>query len=140
MKKNTCLKDRLLIISLISFMLVACGEQRKSGFEIVCDHFDALEKHPNLANMSKEDRFDFVDNLVNQSLKPTDGAYEVWKILSTNPKYRYSLFRDTSIEVTGKPLSCPSMERLSSTVKERVYTRSNHLPPNVKRMKDATWD
>lgn len=140
MKKNTRLKAKLLIISLISFMLLGCGEQRKSSFDIVCDHFDALEKHPNLANMSKEERFDFVDNLVNQSLKPTDDAYETWKLLSTNTKYRYSLFKDTTIEITGKPLSCPSMERLSSTVEEKIYTQSNDLPPNVKRMKDATWD
>lgn len=133
-------KKSTFSICLILLLVSACGQNSQSGFDIVCEHFDALEKHPNLADMSKEERFDFVDNLVNQSLKPTDDAYETWKLLSTNTKYRYSLFKDTTIEITGKPLSCPSMERLSSTVKEKVYTKSNVLPSNVTTMKDATWD
>lgn len=133
-------KKSTFSICLILLLVSACGQNSQSGFDIVCEHFDALEKHPNLADMSKEERFDFVNSLIKQSLKQGDDAFAAWKLLSTNPEYRYSLFKQASIEITGKPLACPSMERLSSTVKEKVYTKSNVLPSNVTTMKDATWD
>lgn len=111
-------KESTLSIYLILLLVSACGQNSQSGFDIVCDHFDALDKHPNLSNMSKEERFKFIDDLVEKGIPKEDYGYISWDLLNTPPEEKYSIFSTAAQEVTGKPWSCPSMEKLAPTIEE----------------------
>lgn len=130
-----------LIVLIAALLLISgCDKPKKSGFDIICEHFEALEKQPSLANMSKEQRFDFINNLVEKSLSKEDHGYITWNALSTLPEAKYEIFKLAATETTEKPWSCQSMARLAPTVEEGGFVEFKTLPPNTTTMKNATWD
>lgn len=135
----TPLKTKSIILLSVLLIVVGC-ETQPTGFDLVCQYFNDLEKENGLKGMSEDERFVFIDSRIKKNLLADDYAYITWEALILSPEERYSLFSEAAKEVTKREWSCQSMQRLSASVVYKAIDPANKPPKGVVRMRGAKWD
>lgn len=133
------LKTKFIILLSVLLIVVGCATQ-PTGFDLVCQYFNDLEKENGLKGMSEDERFVFIDSRIKKNLLADDYAYITWEALILSPEERYSLFSEAAKEVTKREWSCQSMQRLSASVVYKAIDPANKPPKGVVRMRGAKWD
>lgn len=113
------LVGRLLLVAITACALVACSNARELGK--VCSAFKELSTQPGIETMTREQRMDFVDRRVTESLwcmSPVNGLWE--NVPNYEATARYRMFRRTAEDLLAGSWECPDMERLAPTLSEPV--------------------
>ncbi len=104
----------LLVVSIVS-----CSYEQENEFDVVCHQFDKLESKLSSENLSNEQRYIFINRLVDESLtRESDANQGFDAVLYAVPSERYDIYRSVVQEITNKEWTCESMKKLFATIGE----------------------
>lgn len=102
--------SRLLII-FIFVVLTACSQ--KNDFDTLCTYFDLLEKETKLNEMTAQDKFNYINNLIKLNLKLDSDARVSWNaIVNLAAEKRYQMFIEAAYGSSKKTWQCSSMKMI----------------------------
>ncbi len=111
------IKWSVCVLSVV--VLLACSDkvetENESGFEVICDSFQDLQKHKNITQMTHLQRNDFIVEKLSKT-PPEDYAKISWEAVSSaSPEVRYEIFKMGAEEALGESWHCDAMESLAPT-------------------------
>ncbi len=99
----------------ITFMHGCSMEEKISNFDLLCQHFQALEQHKDLAEISSIQRNDFILGKIEKTLALSDVKI-AWDALSYfAAEERYVNFKMVAEEELGREWQCDAMQSLAAT-------------------------
>ncbi|MFC3152277.1 hypothetical protein ACFOEK_14675 [Litoribrevibacter euphylliae] len=131
------------MIRLLTVLLVVVISGCSNDFDKTCEFFTELSGHPDIEQMSSNDKHLFIIEKMD-SLNDGD-AKAAWQAIAyAVPEEKYSLFQQVAIESgAGDDWNCPQMESLAPLIKPETYSQNDRDSLDaigVTREKDADFE
>lgn len=106
------------LFCLVLLFIAACSSTTtKADLSIVCAAFQDLENKADLASMSAESRYAFLNNQIEGKLSVRGGVREIWDVLPTAASdSKYSFFRMAATELLETDWDCEAMRRVAPSL------------------------
>jgi len=105
----------LFILLLFSFPLYSA----ENDFDKVCSYFEKLDIELARTKMTKSQKANFINKLVNSELKLNSSARKSWEVIVyAVPEERYDIYQITAVELLKSSWKCDAMKKLIVTTGE----------------------
>ena len=100
-------------LSLIALSFVAACSST-NDFDTVCSYFEQLEETARVKTLSSDEKFTFINELINKNMPTENPAKESWNAVVgyLPPEGRYAIYKDAAESTLERSWQCTSMETL----------------------------